>query len=203
MPPNAPTSFELSILQALREAFEHPDVGTFLEAVTHLGDYGFIWIALGVVLLLFAATRRAGASILTALLFGYLVCNLTLKPLVERIRPCDIVENMALIACPSDFSFPSGHTTSAFAAATALFLVHRKWGAAALVFAALMAFSRLYLFVHFPTDILIGAVIGALCAWAAVKIVGKIAGRFKSRCACANSTNSSDSADSGTPRKSA
>ena len=193
MPPNASTSFELSILEALREAFAHPDVGTFLEAVSRLGDYGFIWIAAGVVLLLFAATRRAGASILTALLLGYLVCNVTLKPLVERLRPCDIVENMALIACPSDFSFPSGHTTSAFAA---VFLVHRRWGFAALVFAALMAFSRLYLFVHFPTDILIGAVIGILCAWGAVAIVGRIARRFTCRRTCAKSAGSTDSVNS-------
>lgn len=196
MPPNASTSFELSILEALREAFAHPDVGTFLEAVSRLGDCGFIWIAAGVVLLLFADTRRAGASILTALLLGYLVCNVTLKPLVERLRPCDIVENMALIACPSDFSFPSGHTTSAFAAATALFLVHRRYGFAALVFAALMAFSRLYLFVHFPTDILIGAVIGALCAWGAFAIVGRIARRFECCCACTKSADSVNSKES-------
>lgn len=196
MPSNASTSFELSILEALREAFAHPDVGTFLEAVSRLGDCGFIWIVAGVVLLLFAATRRAGASILTALLLGYLVCNVTLKPLVERLRPCDIVENMALIACPSDFSFPSGHTTSAFAAATALFLVHRRYGFAALLFAALMAFSRLYLFVHFPTDILIGAVIGILCAWGAVAIVGGVARRFTCRRTCAKSAGSADSVDS-------
>lgn len=196
MPPNAPTRFELNILEDLREAFAHPDVGTFLEAVSRLGDYGFIWIAAGVVLLLFAATRRAGASMLTALLLGYLVCNVTLKPLVERMRPCDIVENMALIACPTDFSFPSGHTTSAFAAATALFLVHRRWGAAALVFAALMAFSRLYLFVHFPTDILIGAIVGALCAWGAVAIVRRLARRFTCCCACAKSADSTDSVNS-------
>lgn len=181
MPPAATTDFELSILETIREVFAHPDMETILTAVSRLGDFGFIWIAVSVVLLLYAGTRRTGATMLTALLFGYLVCNLTLKPLVERLRPCDIVEGMALISCPSDFSFPSGHTTSAFAAATALAILHPKAGAVALFFAALMAFSRLYLFVHFPSDILIGALIGAACAWAAVRIVGHLVRKLHER----------------------
>lgn len=172
---------ELGLLEAIQEAAAHPGIDTMLTAVSRLGDFGFIWIALSLALALWPRTRRAGVTMLAALLLGYLVCNLTLKPLVERLRPCDLVEGMALIACPPDFSFPSGHTTSAFAAATAFALFYPRLGIPALLFAALMAFSRLYLFVHFPTDVAAGAVIGALCAWAAVRIVGLAARRISSR----------------------
>ncbi len=164
-------ALELGFLEALREALSHPSAETVLVAVSRLGDFGFIWIALALVLVVVRASRRAGVSMLAALLFGYLVCNLTLKPLIERLRPCDLVADVSLIACPPDFSFPSGHTTSAFAAACALAWFYPKAGAAALFFAVLMALSRMYLFVHFPSDILAGAAVGALCAFVAVKLV--------------------------------
>ena len=166
--------FELSVLDAIQEAIAHPSADALLLAVSRLGDFGFIWIAVSLGFAVFVQTRRAGISMLVSLLFGYLVCNLTMKPLFERLRPCDLVDGMSLIACPPDFSFPSGHTTSAFAAATALAIFYPRLGIPALLFAALMAFSRLYLFVHFPSDIAAGAIIGSLCAWAACLLVKRL-----------------------------
>ena len=166
--------FELSVLEAIQEAIAHPSADALLLAVSRLGDFGFIWIAVSLGFAVFVRTRRAGISMLVSLLFGYLVCNLTMKPLFERLRPCDLVDGMSLIACPPDFSFPSGHTTSAFAAATALAIFYPRLGIPALLFAALMAFSRLYLFVHFPSDIAAGAIIGSLCAWAACLLVKRL-----------------------------
>ena len=164
-------AFELSVLDAIQEAAAHPSIDAVLLAVSRMGDFGFIWIAVSLAFAFFVKTRLAGISMLTSLLFGYLVCNLTMKPLFERLRPCDLVEGMSLITCPPDFSFPSGHTTSSFAASTALAVFYPRLGIPALLFAALMAFSRLYLFVHFPSDIIVGAIVGSLCAWAACTLV--------------------------------
>ena len=126
-----------------------------------LGNLGGIWIAMAAGLLLLPAYRRAGLCVSAALAIDFVTVNLILKPLFGRERPCELFQAQDMIlACLSDHSFPSGHTAAAFAAATALFLCRKKAGAAALVFAFLMGLSRLYLFVHFPTDVLAGAAIG-------------------------------------------
>lgn len=140
---------------------------------TSLGNGGWIFIALSVVLVLFHVTRRAGATSLTALLLGFLVTNLTVKPLVGRLRPWVVMEDFAVLLTSSDLnSFPSGHTCAAFAFAVSLCAVlPQKWAkAAALIAAALMGFSRLYVGVHFPFDVLAGAIIGAACGLIAVWI---------------------------------
>ena len=97
--------------------------------------------------------------------------NLVLKPLAARPRPCWIDEQVKLlVAAPKDYSFPSGHSAASFAAAVSIFVMHKKEGAAALILACLIAFSRLYLFVHFPTDVLAGIAVGFICAFLAAKI---------------------------------
>lgn len=106
-------------------------------------------------------------------MIGALLCNVTLKPLVARLRPFEIADTMRqlLIDPPSDFSFPSGHTTSSFAAATALAAARARGGLAAMILAAVIAFSRLYLYVHYPTDVIAGALIGAFSGLAAYALV--------------------------------
>ncbi len=133
---------------------------------TFLGNGGWIFIAISVALVFFRETRRAGTSSLTAMLLGLLVTNLTIKPLVARPRPWIAMEVFTTLVTSNDLnSFPSGHTCAAFAFATALCIVlPQRWAkATAMIAAALMGFSRLYVGVHFPSDVLAGAVIGVIC----------------------------------------
>lgn len=152
----------------LKETCSHPIMDKIMIFVSALGDGGFLWIALGVLFLLMGVRnkiwRRRGWLLLFSLGVNALVCNLLLKPWINRMRPYDLLQYEILIPPMGDPSFPSGHTSASFAAATALYAINRKWGAAAYVLAALMGFSRLYLGVHFPTDVVVGAVVGVLTA---------------------------------------
>ena len=131
--------------------------------VSSLGNFGAIWIALAALLLIIERYPQSGLAVSIALLIDFVAVNLIIKPLVGRERPCDVtVPEDMLLACLSDHSFPSGHTAAAFAAAFALFLYHKRAGSAALILAILMGFSRLYLFVHFPSDVIAGALLGLI-----------------------------------------
>jgi len=129
--------------------------------ITWLGNSGFIWIAIGIYFVLQKKYRTIGMSILISLVLCGLIGNLWLKPMIGRLRPSDVnLEAILLIARPMDYSFPSGHTLASFAAATAIFLNNRRFGLWAYILATLIAFSRLYLYVHYPTDILAGIILG-------------------------------------------
>ncbi|MBE7059054.1 MAG: phosphatase PAP2 family protein [Ruminococcaceae bacterium] len=157
--------WEFAVLDFISETFSCKPMDVIMKAITFLGEAGWLWIALGVAFLFFKKTRKMGATVLGALIFSLLLCNITLKPIVARIRPYDIKEGIDLIiGKPSDFSFPSGHTSASFAAAVAIFACNKKWGIWAVVLAAIIAFTRLYLYVHFPTDVLAGMLLGTLCA---------------------------------------
>ena len=171
--------FDLPILDWIASHLWNPVLDAMIPVITHLGDAGAVWIALALVLLFIPKYRKAGLSMAVALIIGLLVCNLTLKPLVGRIRPFDYQllhfgkQIPLLISPPTDFSFPSGHTNASFAAATALLLRNRKLGMPAMVLAALIAFSRLYLYVHYPTDVLSSIVLGICAGLAAHYLVNK------------------------------
>jgi undecaprenyl-diphosphatase len=153
-------NFDLPILDWIAEKLSCGFLDFLMPAVTVLGNGGMFWIALAVALILIPKTRRVGISMGAALLIGLVVCNLTLKPLLARMRPYDYQLThfgrtiSLLIAAPHDYSFPSGHTLASFEGAIVLFLYHKKWGLPALLLASLIAFSRLYLYVHYPTDVL-------------------------------------------------
>ena len=133
----------------------------FLGLTKVAGSYGQLWVIIAVLLLIFKKTRKAGVSVLIAYAAVFLVGQIALKHLVSRLRPCQIDQAFALlVARPGSSSFPSTHTAWAFGAATAIFMRHRAVGVAAFVVAALIAFSRLYLFLHFPTDVLFGTAMG-------------------------------------------
>ena len=154
-------SFDFAILDWIQLHIRCDFLDGFFTVITHLGDRGSIWIALGITLLFFKKYRRTGATILLGLLCGLLVGNLLLKNVIARPRPCWINESIdILIKIPTGYSFPSGHTLSSVIAATCVVIRDRKIGIPACILAALIAFSRLYIYVHFPTDILGGAVLG-------------------------------------------
>lgn len=168
------------IAQFVRQEWLNP----LVIAYTSLGNAGLCFIAVALILLCFRKTREGGATALTAMGLGLLVTNLTIKPLITRPRPWVVMEDFVSLVTSSDpHSFPSGHTTAAFAFGVALFLtLPQKWAkATALVAAALMGLSRLYVGVHFPTDVLAGMVIGTCCGLLARWLVVQVKERFLHR----------------------
>lgn len=161
---------DIRLLGWLRETFSCPAMDWLMTAVSTLGNAGIVWIALGFLLLAAGIRREArreqGLLLLLCVGFGAVVCNLILKPWVNRVRPYDLLGYADKLMVPplGDASFPSGHTVASFAAATAIYARNRFWGRLAYAFGALMGFSRLYLGVHFPTDVLAGAAIGTASA---------------------------------------
>lgn len=132
---------------------------------SNINNHGYLCIALAIVLIIFRRTRRVGLQVLMSIALAYLLANLIIKNIVARPRPYQMYADIIpLVGKPHDTSFPSGHSVSAFAAATAIFLNHKKIGIAALVIAALISFSRLYNQVHFPTDVIAGMLIGIIMA---------------------------------------
>lgn len=151
----------LSWLQNIRTPF----LDTVMAGLSVLGDYGIFGIIVGIMLVVFKKTRRTGIEALIAMALAFIVGNLIIKNVVARVRPYDAYEYLApLVRKPGDWSFPSGHSTNVFACATAIFLNHKKAGIAALIVAGLVAFSRLYNCVHFPTDVFAGVFIGVVFA---------------------------------------
>ena len=142
-----------------------PVLDGIMTAVTFLGNGGWFWIALGATLFAVPRTRKTGAAMLISLAAGFILGNVILKNAVARQRPCWLDPMVPLlIENPSDYSFPSGHSLASFEGAVSILLYHKKWGIAAIVLAALIACSRLYLFVHFPSDVLAGSLLGMLIA---------------------------------------
>ncbi len=173
--------FELKILDFIQNTFKCGFLDWFMPIITRLGDSGIFWIVVAVVLLFFKKYRKTGAMMGVALILGLLVGNLTLKPLVGRIRPYDMpgVEVDILVERLSDMSFPSGHTLASFEGAVVLMLNDKRLGIPALVLAITIALSRLYLYVHYPTDVLAGVILGIAFAFLARLIVNKTVDCYK------------------------
>lgn len=178
-------NMDFAVLEFIQEKLRCGFLDTLMPIITHLGDKGIIWILTAVVLLFFKEYRRCGAILLFGLLAGLIVGNLIMKNIFERSRPCwlEPIANM-LIAVPEDYSFPSGHTMSSAIAAAVLVLRDRRIGVPAVIIALSIAFSRLYLYVHFPTDVLVGAAVGVL--------IGIVAYRFGDRLMTGKTSCASD-----------
>lgn len=158
-------NFDLPILAWIAEHLRTAFGDAVMPVVTLLGDAGIFWIALAVVLLFIPKYRKVGLGMGAALVIGLLVCNVAMKPLFGRIRPYDYLAGKGilvdlLISAQHDFSFPSGHTIASFEAATVLMIHDRKLGIPALILASVIAFSRLYLYVHYPTDVIASVILG-------------------------------------------
>ena len=172
-------SFDLPILDWIAGNLRCGFLDVVMPIITMFGDDGIFWIGVAVVLLFTKKYRKVGLGMGFAMLMGLLLCNVTLKPLIARIRPYDFQmkyfqkEILLLAGGMHDYSFPSGHTIASFEACTVLMLGDKKLGIPATVLAILIAFSRLYLYVHYPTDVLasvvLGTALGFLGYWLAQK----------------------------------
>ena len=173
-------SFDLPILDWIQANLQCAFLDKIMPLITVLGDGGAFWIACAVLMMLLKKYRKAGISAGLALIFGLVICNMILKPTVARIRPYDYQEQLGiiinlLIEKEHSLSFPSGHTIASFEAATAILLRHKKLGIAAMILAILIAFSRMYLYVHYPTDVIASVFLGIGLAFLASWIVNKVA----------------------------
>ena len=158
--------FDLPILEWIATNLWCPFLNAVMPVITLLGDAGIFWIAIAVVLMFFPKTRKIGFGMGAALLMGLVICNIMLKPMIALIRPYDYqlehfgVTIKLLIEAQHDFSLPSGQTIASFEAATVILLHNKKYGIPAMVLACLIAFSRLYLYVHYPTDVIASVILG-------------------------------------------
>lgn len=156
--------WEFDILYAI-QSIRTPFLDKVMAFLSTLGNAGVLWIVIGVVLCVSKKYRHGGMQMLSAELLSFIVGNLIIKNMVDRLRPCQIDETVSLIVkIPFDSSFPSGHTLNGITAAVTLMFIDKRMGIPAIVLAVLIAFSRMYNFMHFPTDVLAGAVLGVVSA---------------------------------------
>lgn len=168
------TNLDFALLDLIRKHIACDFLDRVVPVITHLGDGGYFWIAIILLLLVFKKTRKYGVAMAIAMLMNLVLCNLTLKPLIARPRPFALREVTLLIPQPGEHSFPSGHTASSFAAAGALLFMGAKGRIPALIMALLIGLSRLYLYVHYPTDVLGGILLGLACGFVAVHLTKKL-----------------------------
>ena len=185
-------SFDLPILDWIQAHLQSGFMDKVMPIITMFGDDGIFWIAWAVLLILFPKTRKIGLGMGFAMAMGLIICNGILKPLVGRMRPYDFQINVLnkewtdfllagelLIGPQSDKSFPSGHTIASFEACTVLMLGDKRMGIPATVLAFLIAFSRLYLYVHYPTDVIASIILGTIFALIGNGIAGLIAPKIR------------------------
>jgi len=164
---------ELRIFEFIIENFHNPVMDFLMQVISFLGG-AVIWVAVGIVLLFLKKYRVVGVFTIAATLITILLCEFGLKLLFMRERPFVVHDFDLIVSEPYGSSFPSSHTAQSFAGAVPLFAGKKWWGITALIFAALVGFSRMYLLVHFPSDVLAGAVFGSVIGVIAVVILRKM-----------------------------
>ena len=173
-------SFDLPILDWIQANLQSSFMDKFMPFITIFGDAGIFWMVIAALLLIFPKTRKTGLGMAIAMVIGLIVCNITLKPLVARIRPYDLQAELGVmiqLLCEAqhDFAFPSGHTIASFEAAVVMLKNSKKLGIPAMILAVLISFSRLYLYVHYPTDVIASIILGTLFALFGDALAGLIA----------------------------
>lgn len=182
-------SFDLPILDWIAANLWCPVLDVLMPVITLLGDAGIFWIAVAVLFIFTRKYRKIGIGMMFALMMGLVICNIWLKPTIARIRPYDFqlqyfAKEIPLLAGGMhDFSFPSGHTIASFEAAVVILLGNKKLGIPAMILACLIAFSRLYLYVHYPTDVIVSVILGSILAligwYLAQKVMEKLPAKLK------------------------
>ena len=173
------TALDLSVLDFIRNTLQSVFGDIVMIIVTGTGEWGAIWLAAALICLCFPKTRRAGIAVIVAVILGAVTGELLLKNIIARPRPFQVNEAIQLIIPPpSGYSMPSGHTCSSFAAATVLAYFIPKLSFPVYAYASLIAFSRMYLYVHYPSDVICGGLLGAACAFAAIMAVKYVYERF-------------------------
>ena len=166
--------FDFSILDAL-QSIHSPVLNVIMMVITYFAEVGWGWIALTVIMLRFPKRRKMGLASGVSLAIMLLINDVTIKSIVGRPRPYTLREDIdTIIPYPMGTSFPSGHTCASFSAATAIFLYDKKLGAFAYLLAALIGFSRNYFYVHYPTDVICGALLGIILGIIGTAIVRKL-----------------------------
>ena len=167
-------NFDTNALLYIQDFLRVPFLNAVMVFFSTIGNLGLLWIALGLALLIPKRTRRGAFDMLICLAVAYIVNDLIIKELVARARPYDTIESLKIVVNPlSSYSFPSGHANSSFASALALTLAFGKKGAWAYLPASLIAFSRCYVGVHYPSDVFTGMLVGTLVAFTAYKLLQK------------------------------
>lgn len=163
---------EAQILLWIQNHLRNPILDPIMQFITSLGDGGILWIIVTAVLLIIPKTRKTGILCLISLGFTVLVNNIILKNLVNRTRPFVAIPDLILITKdPGDASFPSGHTAASFSVVVVMLMTMKKrYGIPAIILASLIALSRLYVGVHYPSDVLGGFIVATLIAVATVEI---------------------------------
>ena len=172
-------SFDFPILDWIQANIANGFLDAFMPIITAFGNGGIFWMACAAVMLIFPKTRKTGLAMGIALVLGLIFCNFLLKPLANRPRPFKVLADMGiivelLIKEPGPHSFPSGHTIASFEAGVAMLLGNKKLGIPAFILAILIAFSRLYLYVHYPTDVIASIILGTLFAFIGHFVAKKI-----------------------------
>ena len=173
-------SFDLPILDWIAANIWCPFLDVAMPIITLLGDAGIFWIAVAVLFMITKQHRKTGIGMMLALMMGLLLCNVWLKPTVARMRPYDFQMEYFLKEIPllaggmHDFSFPSGHTIASFEASVVIALNSKKLGIPAVILAVLIAFSRLYLYLHYPTDVIFSVILGTALAFLGNALAGTI-----------------------------
>lgn len=173
------TRLDAGTLLFIQDTIRNPVLTPVFMAITVLGNGAAVWILMSLGMAASGKTRKTALMCAAALLVSLLINNILLKNMVGRIRPYDAIEGLIpLIGKPRDYSFPSGHTGSSFAAAWVLYRrLPKRLGIPALALAGLIGISRLYLGVHYPTDVLFGVLSGIGSGCIAIAIVSALTGR--------------------------
>lgn len=167
---------ELQILYAIQSIRTDFLDSAIVFITNFVGKNAEIWLVLGIALLIFKKTRKIGLAVLLSYGLTWVICQDIIKDIICRPRPCHVDESIELlISRPSSYSCPSTHSALAMAMATSVYYFNKKFGIAAFVVSLIIGFSRMYLFVHFPTDVLLGYLIGIVAGIVAGKVVEIIA----------------------------
>lgn len=158
-------NIDIKVLRILNDNLRYGILDRIMPMITFLGSGGLVWFIVSIYLISNEETKVQGYMIITSLVVTTILGEGIIKHIIKRARPfVDMIEHKLLISKPITYSFPSGHTASSFAAAGVLVAMNNKLSVYAVILASLIAFSRVYLNVHYPTDVVTGIILGLLCS---------------------------------------